>query len=118
MKKIIKTKEVVKPRVTAEPFFDILNTYFKELLSGNKPEHTKAVKEALEAWTDLDCQGQECDECLYFKYQGWIETIDTNAADLCDVISKLLVSDLKKNRYIDLMNVPGLRLSGSAYSRK
>lgn len=114
-KKIITFKTT--PKVTVEPFFDILNTYFKDLLNGKHPEHTQDIQEAITIWKALDCE-TDCDECLFSKRQSWIESLNTNAWDLCDVISKMFEAKLKVNRGMDLMDVPGLIVPGSAYSRK
>ena len=70
MKKIIRGKRS-SPRVTAEPFFDVLNKYFKELLfDGNHPEFTQEVQEGIDVWKSIDCNDTSCDECMFFKWQG------------------------------------------------
>ena len=112
MRKIIQC--ISNPRTTMEPFFDILNTYLKELLNGKRPEHTKQVQEGLNLWNELDCEN--CDECLFCKPQSWIEDLGTNAWDLCDIIEKMSNGKLKLNKRVDIMDVPGLKLPGSAYS--
>ena len=116
LRKIIRTSS--KPRVTPEPYFDILNEYFKDLLTGKHPQHTKEIQEALSGWNNVECSEDDCSECLFCKRQAWIEDLGTNAWDLCDIIQNSFDRTLKKERKVDLMDVPGLRYPGSAFSRK
>ena len=118
MRKKIRSETNSKARVTAEPYFDVLNGYFKEVLSGKKPEYSKEVQEAVEVWVSADCENCNGSNCLFSKHQDWINNLDTNAWDLCDLIEMLSSGKLKQNRRVDLMDVPGLIAPGSAFSRK
>jgi hypothetical protein len=114
MRKIVQF--VGAPRVTAEPFFEILDSYFRELLNGNEPKLTKEVIESIKLWNDVGCSN--CDGCLFSTWQPWVEALGTNAFDLCDLIDKIVHKKLKQVSGVDVLDAPWLRLSGSGFSKK
>lgn len=105
MRRIIRP-ESIEPRVTPEPFFDILTKWAKESLEGNKiSEINEEVKEALDAWENCD---NDCGSCLFCRYESWIHTSNIQRVyDLCDLLSALVHfidegKKLKKRKHRDL----------------
>ncbi len=116
MRKIIRPKKT-PPKLSVEPEFDVLNGFFKSMVTGDNPEVTQRIKSSIEFWQQANCGGDDCEGCLLNKYQRWIYNANFyRVKNLCTLMEKLLNDTLRVNKCTDIMNT-GIIVPGSFESR-
>lgn len=96
-----KSKDPI-PRDSLDYLFDILNNHYQRKLKG-EAYFNQEIEDALYEWEI--CDGEMCNECLFGKYQDWINDynlVKVPDSSLCQLM--VMPERLLGQRKIDLLD--------------